>query len=377
MRWQRLRRTGLLEALVHPRFYAAQTGLEPTLGVAEVLDHFRAQGQASGARVSALFQADHYRAAAAEVGVQVVGDPFDHWLEVGAERRIVPTPLYDEAHYRAHRPGLPRRRWGFADFVTDGCYRLDRQPTPYTQSYGSRVPERARERQDPVLLTGMLHRAHAYDLRTTSWLEAGIADVRARIDRLTGPVADLVARAIAIEPSIGETPLDLRPASWPGHLHWNSVTVEAAEAVRRGLADTCATRAEAVVFLPDDGAQDPAREALSRLRDQDRVTGTVLCVLSGPGAQAPPGETAVDLRPHVARLDPRQRLQVALDLVRGTRSQHVRAVESFLGTRLLARYGRPLMNEMTVAWRVDGHDLDWEGLLRRIDVDQILAEHGR
>lgn len=360
MRWLRKRRTGLLASLVHPRFYAAQAGLDPALGVEEALAHFRAEGQAAGARVTALFQPEHYRQVAAAVGVRVTGDPFDHWLEVGVPRRIVPTPLYDEAHYRAHHPGLPEGVWGFADFAADGCYRLDRQPTPFTQSYGARVPDRARERHDPILLTGMLHRAEHYDLRHTSWLETGIAAVQAKIDRLaTGDVAAMVARAIALEPSIGETPLDLRSASWPPHLHWNSVTVAAAEGVRRSLA---APRAQAVVFLPDDGAQEPAREALARLR-ADGVSGTVLCVLSGPGAQAPAGESAVDLRPWIERLDPRQRLQVALDLVRGVRAEHVRAVESALGTRLLARYGRPLGNEMTVCGRVDGVDLDLAGLV--------------
>jgi hypothetical protein len=360
MRWLRTRRTGLLEALVHPRFYAAQTGLDPLTGVAEVLAHFRAEGQAAGARVTALFQADHYRAVAAAAGLEVTGDPFDHWLGEGVAARIVPTPLFDEAHYRAHHPGLPRRAWGFADFVTDGCYRLDRHPTPYVQSYGARVPDRARERQDPVLLTGMLHRAGSYDLTRTSWLEEGIAAVEAKIDRLSSPdVAAMVSRAIALEPSIGETPLDLRAASWPPHLHWNSVTVAAAESVRRGLA---ATEADAVLFLPDDGAAEPAAEALARLRAEG-LTGPVLCVLSGPGAQAPAGETVVDLRERIARLDPRQRLQVALDLVRGVGARHVLAVESYLGTRLLARYGRPLSNEMSVGGRVDGRWLDLAGLV--------------
>ncbi|GAB4005721.1 hypothetical protein [Nocardioides ultimimeridianus] len=332
---------------MHPRFYAAQTGLDPLLAPAEALAHFRAEGQAAGARVTALFQPSFYCAAAAAAGIEVEGDPFDHWLSVGAERRIVPTPLYDEAHYRAHHPELRADRWGFADFVTDGCYRLDRRPTAYVQSYGARVPEQARARQDPVLLTGMLHRCDEYDLRTTSWLESGIAAVAAKVDRLaSGPVADLVARAVAIEPAIGEVALPLRTASWPPHLHWDSLTVAAAEAVRRSLPSP---RADAVVFLPDDGS---AAEV--------DLPGRVLRVActDAAAATAAGDESAVDLRPFLERLGPRQRVQVVLDLVRGVAPAHVVVLENVLATRMLARYGRPLANTMTVSGTVDGRDAD-------------------
>jgi len=368
MRLTRRRREDLRRAMVHPRFYAAQVGLPGSVDVDAALAHHAAEGRAAGARLSALFDPAHYTRAAAEAGVPVDGDPYEHWLEVGVRHRVVPTTLYDEDHYRRHHPHLPARAWGFADFVTDGCYRLDRQPTPFFQSYGARVPERARERQDPVLVTAMLHRADRFDLRATSWLEQGIATLRAKVDRLSsGPVADMVARAIALDPTIGETPLARRPGSFPPHLHWNMVTVDAAEDVRRTLA---AQRADAVVFCPDDGQTAAVGERIARLRAEG-VAGPVLCVLTGPGAEAPTGEPAVDLRPHLARLDPRQRLQVALDLVRGVDARHVLAVESFLGTRLLARYGRPLANEMTVGGVLDGHDV---GLAEIVEIQRRRDE---
>lgn len=342
---------------MHPRFYAAQTGIDPLASPADALAHFRAEGRAAGARVTALFQPAFYRAAAEAAGVPVEGDPFDHWLSVGVERRIVPTPLYDETHYRAHHPEPRGDRWGFVDYVTDGCYRLDRRPTAYVQSYGARVPERARERQDPVLLTGMLHRAEEFDLRSTSWLEEGIGAVSAKVDRLaSGPVAELVARAVAIEPAIGEAPLAMRTASWPPHLHWDSLTVAAAEAVRRSLP---VRQADAVVFLPDDGSAAGVEPP-----------GVVLELACTDAAAAAPD--AVDLRPFLDRLGPRQRVQVVLDLVRGVRPGRVVVLDNVLGTRMLARYGRPLANTMTVAGRVDGEKVGLAGFVeaqRRRDED--------
>ncbi|GAB3864400.1 hypothetical protein GCM10028801_33490 [Nocardioides maradonensis] len=334
---------------MHPRFYAAQTGTDPLASPAEVLAHFRAEGKAAGARVTALFQPAFYCAAAAAAAVPVEGDPFEHWLAVGVERRIVPTPLYDDAHYRAHHPELRDDRWAFVDYATDGCYRLDRRPTAYVQSYGARVPERARERQDPVLLTGMLHRAGEFDLRTTSWLEEGIAAVAAKVERLaSGPVADLVARAVAIEPAIGEAPLAMRTASWPPHLHWDSLTVAAAEDLRRSLP---VGQADAVVFLPDDGSAAGV--------DLPGLVLEVACT----DAAASAAPHAVDLRPFLDRLGPRQRVQVVLDLVRGVRPGRVVVLENVLGTRMLARYGRPLANTMTVAGRVDGEKVGLAGFV--------------
>jgi hypothetical protein len=344
MRLFRRRRSDLRRQLVHPRFYAAQVGLPGDIDVDTALEHHEAEGRAAGARLTALFQESHYRAAAAAAGVAVTGDAFEHWLEVGVPARIVPTPLYDETHYREHHDHLSSGAWGFEDFVADGSYRLDRRPTPFFQSYGAKVPDGARERQDPVLLTGMLHRADRYDLRTTSWLEEGVATMRAKIDRLaSGPVAEMVAKAIALEPSIGETPLGMRAGSFPPHLHWNMVTVDASDAVRRSLASE---RADRVVFVPDEGG--PVADA------------DALFVLTGPRAQAPAGRPVADLRPHLARLDPRQRLQVALGLVRGVRATELVAVDNVLGTRLVARYGRPLGNEMSVRVVVDGRDLTLE-----------------
>ncbi|GAB2984735.1 hypothetical protein [Nocardioides montaniterrae] len=348
MRLFRRRRDDLLPALVHPRFYAAQVGLDPSIGVDDALAHFETTGRAAGARVTALFDPAHYQAAARAAGLEVTGDPFEHWLAAGVPRRVVPTTLFDEAHYRAHHPHLAAGVWGFEDFVRDGSYRLDRQPTPFFQSYGAKVPDRARERHDPVLTTGMLHRADRYDLRTTSWLEQGVATLRAKVERLSeGPVADLVAKAIALEPSIGETPLAMRPGSFPPHLHWNMVTVDAADAVRRTLP---VQHAHTVVFAPDDGGAAPD--------DAD-----ALFVLTGPGARAPEGRAVADLRVPLARLDPRQRLQVVLGLVRGVRAQEVLAVDNVLGTRLIARYGRPLGNEMSVSAVVEGRELSLEEIV--------------
>lgn len=351
-------RSQRLRAMTHPVFYAAQAavaGFEPPASteVEDVVAHYERVGRAAGARVGALFQPDWYRSRAAAAGLAVEGDPFEHFLEVGWDARVVPTPLYDEEWYVRSTPDVGRGEWGFEHYLRVGCYLKGSKAGPYAPNYGEHEPARAAQRHQPVLLTGMLHRAAEYDLRRTSWLEEGVAAGAAKLAGLEDPrVRDLVAKAAAIEPGI----LDEGPGRWVAwlpHLHPNAVTSTAAETVRRSLP---VDRADAVVYFPDEGSHDDAHRVVAELRA--RGAETVVAVTTAHTAEPPTGLITADLRPHLVRLDRRQRLRVALDVLRGLAPRHAVAVDNVLGHRVIARHGQALQTEMTVAGRLEGRDLD-------------------
>ncbi|MCL2542644.1 MAG: hypothetical protein FWE71_09345 [Nocardioidaceae bacterium] len=371
LRRAKRQRTDRVRMVTHPAFYLAQAGVAgfeapETLDVDGTVEHFAAVGQAAGARVSALFQPDCYLSRAQEAGLEVTGDPFEHWLEVGWDHRVVPTPLFDEQWYAAADTGARAGEWGFEHFLREGCYRKGRDAGPFAPNYGDNEAMRARERHDPVLMTGMLNHAERYDLRRTSWLEEGVAKGRERLDSLDDPrVVALVAKAAAIEPEI----MDEGPGRWVAwlpHLHPNVVTATAAEDVRRSLP---VDRADAVVYFPDDGPHDDALRVVEELRSAGATT--VVAVTTGPRSRPPEGIVTADLRPRLTRLDRRQRLRVALDVLRGLAPAHAVAVDNVLGTRVLARHGRALRTEMTVAGRLEGRALDLDAM---VEVQRVRDE---
>ena len=130
--------------------------------------------------------------------------PFLHWLSVGWDERVVPTVLFDEEFYVARHPDVASGPdWAFAQYLRAGCYAPGRSPTPFGPNYGGVPAPDARERQDPPLVTGLLHRAADYDLTRTSWLEQGVTLGAAKLAALdTERMRGLVAKAAAIEPLI-------------------------------------------------------------------------------------------------------------------------------------------------------------------------------
>jgi hypothetical protein len=173
-----------LRSAAHPRFYAAQVG-EPGIAadVEGAIAHFLASGLRDGARISGLFNAEVYAQRLEERGLEVGPgvDTFLHWLSVGWDARVVPTVLFDEGFYVGRHPDLANGPdWAFAQYLRAGCYAPGRLPTPFGPNYGGVAAPDARERQDPPLVAGLLHRAADHDLSRTSWLEeAGSTGLRA------------------------------------------------------------------------------------------------------------------------------------------------------------------------------------------------------
>ncbi|MDZ5623118.1 hypothetical protein SFC88_19925 [Nocardioides sp. HM23] len=339
-----------LRSAAHPRFYAAQVG-EPALAddVEAAITHFVASGLGDGARISGLFNVDVYRARLAERGLEITAgvDPFLHWLSVGWDERVVPTVLFDEEFYVARHPDVTSGPdWAFAQYLRAGCYAPGRSPTPFGPNYGGVPAPDARERQDPPLVTGLLHRAADYDLTRTSWLEEGVTAGVAKLARLdTERMRGLVAKAAAIEPLIAQTPRE-RWVSWPPHTHPMLMPAARAEEVRRGLG---LVRADTVFVVPG-GAPGPGLVAAAKaLRDLEPEATVVVVTTDDPApTQVDDRAVPVDLAAPWSGFTEARRLLGLLDVVRGLRPRRVVVAGSPVGWRLLAKHGTTLRHEMSL-----------------------------
>ena len=150
-----------------------------------------------------LFSSQHYRQAAAAAGVTVEGPPMVHFLRTGAELRIVPTPLFDDAFYLRRNPDLQTfPAWRFLHFVEHGLFEGREYGGPPSLSIFSDPEERnatsgrgqlaLRTTGDPGALPLGLRAMGRAQRRVTAMLgSAGFAETMARAQRL--------------EPLVGET----------------------------------------------------------------------------------------------------------------------------------------------------------------------------
>lgn len=342
-----------LRSAAHPRFYAAQVG-EPALAddVDAAVTHFFESGQRDGARISGLFNPDVYQERLQERGLEVDAgvDPFEHWLTVGWDERVVPTVLFDDAFYVGRHPDLASGpEWSFAQYLRAGCYAAGRWPTPFGPNYGAGpAAPGARERHDPPLVAGLLHRAVDYDLTRTSWLEEGVALGATKLAGLgSDRMRDLVAKAAAIEPLIAQTPRE-RWVSWPPHTHPMVMPTARAEQVRRELG---LVRADTVIVVPGGDVAGPGLVAVASALRATEPEATVLVVTTDD--PTPPhldvGAATVDLAAPWSGFSDARRLTGLLDVVRGVRPRRVVVAGSAVGRQLLSRHGTTLSNEMTLA----------------------------
>ena len=340
-----------LRSAAHPRFYAAQVG-EPGIAadVEGAIAHFVAFGLWEGARISGLFNAEVYAQRLDERGLEIGPgvDPFLHWLSVGWDERVVPTVLFDEAFYVGRHPDLANGPdWAFAQYLRAGCYAPGRSPTPFGPNYGGVPASDARERQDPPLVAGLLHRAADYDLSRTSWLEEGVALGATKLAALDSErMRGLVAKAAAIEPLIAQPPRE-RWVSWPPHTHPMLMPTARAEEVRRALG---LARADTVLVVPGGPPGPGLLAAVSGLRALEPDATVIVVTVDDPAQPRLDDRTLhVDLAVPWTGFTEARRLFGLLDVVRGLRPRRVVVAGSVVGWRLLSRYATTLRHEMSLA----------------------------
>jgi hypothetical protein len=189
----------------HPRLYSAQfspaqrKALGGEFDVERAVSHYLAHGADEGKRLCALFNPDWYLEQLDRAGIGIGAEtvPFLHWLSVGWDERIVPTPLFHQGFYEERYPGATQTyAWSFIHYLMKGCYQGDRLASPSGRHHAGGEDPQASELQAPLLLREMLYRADDYDLSRTSWAEEGARVARTKYDALhSAHMTALVAKA--------------------------------------------------------------------------------------------------------------------------------------------------------------------------------------
>jgi hypothetical protein len=160
--WKRLR------MCAHPRLYSAQfspaqrEALGGEFDVERAVSHYLAHGADEGKRLCALFNPDWYLEQLDRAGIGIGAEtvPFLHWLSVGWDERIVPTPLFHQGFYEERYPGATQTyAWSFIHYLMKGCYQGDRLASPSGRHHAGGEDPQASELQAPLLLREMLYRA--------------------------------------------------------------------------------------------------------------------------------------------------------------------------------------------------------------------------
>ncbi len=362
---------------VHPRFYAAQLSEEERAGLVDgpdvetALEHYLAQGGRTGARICAFFNPGWYDDRLAELGLAVPDgeDGFRHWLTVGWERKVIPTPLFDPDWYLAHHPMLRSHpRWIFHHYLTRGCYQPQWVPSPAGRHHGGAADEDAARRQDPLLLPELLHHADRHDLRRTSWLEEGVVAVLAKRRRLeSDELRAQVAKASELEPGLHAPLRTELPTVAPPYAHQGSRMADEVVAARSALGLGTQDTVDTIVLVPHCRMSGAARVA-GLFTDAARVAGgpdsvaviaTDLPVFERPEL-FPADVPVLDLTRHVAGMAPPARRELLADLVRSLRARRVVVVNSLLGWQLVEELGDQLAAVMDLGaylftWELDEH----------------------
>jgi hypothetical protein len=361
--WKRLR------VCAHPLFYSAQLSaseleaLDGELDVDLAVSHYLAHGVDEGKRVCALFNPDWYLEQLERAGIAIGREwvpflgrlasgsnkrsaerrpTFLHWLAVGWNRRIVPTPLFDEGFYKErYRDIATSYPWTFVHFLKEGCYEPDRLASPHGRHHPGGADPQAAERQAPLLLREMLYRAEHYDLSRTSWAEEGARAAWAKYDALrSSRMTELVAKAADIEPLVLQPNRKYPVANTRPYRSRRLYLDRQAEDLRRAVDRV---HVDTVVLVPGGtGAVSPLLEQLLARVGSD----SALVVATDAGANAEeskaPENAYLDLLPFLDGMEEDFRLDLLLDLARGLTAERIVVIRSELGWELLGTYGRQL-----------------------------------
>jgi hypothetical protein len=331
------------------------------LDIDAAVSHYLAHGVHEGKRLCALFNPDWYLEEADRAGITVEADtvPFLHWLSVGWDEQIVPTPLFHQGFYEERYPGATiSYAWSFMHYLMKGCYQADRLASPYGRHHPGGDDPQASELQAPLLLREMLYRAENYDLSRTSWAEEGVRVARAKYDALqSAPVTALIAKAGEIEPLILQRQWDYPVVGAPPYRARRLFLDRQAEELRRAVGRVHAD----IVLLVAGGSANGVTAALNPLLAQ-MEPGELLVVATDTRGTAEgngvPESAYLDLLPFLDGMEQDFRVDLLLDLVRGLTAKRVVVVDGELGWMLLAVYGRQLSAQTSLGAYVPSAEND-------------------
>ena len=329
---------------------AERAELGDDAGVDAVVEHFLDRGAAAGLRVSAFFNPQWYDERLAELGLAVPDGevPFLHWLTVGWERKVVPTPLFDADWYLEHHPALRSHpRWIFHHYLTRGCYQPQFLPSPAGRHHGGAPDDEAAAAPGPAAPAGAAapcrrarpapHQlARGGSGRRTREAPAARDDRAERTDR-EGRRARAAVSTRPCAPSC--------PTIAPPHAHPGTRMADEVAAARAALG---LDQVDTIVLVPHCRMSGAARVA-GLFTDAARAAGgpdsvaviaTDLPVFERPNL-FPADVRVLDLAGHVAGMAQPARRDVLHELLRDLRPRRIVLINSLLGWQLVSEARRP------------------------------------
>jgi glycosyltransferase involved in cell wall biosynthesis len=319
--------------LFDPEVYRATSGLPDDATPVELLTRYLAVDYPRGAAPGPMFDADHYAAELARLGLRCPpGEPpFRHWLKVGVARRISPTPLFDAAEYLALNPDLKT----YPDWLFDHWLRLGIQA-------GRAFDNNLRFARDSQQLSASQSAAARWEvIRRLARAPGAAADLHAmRTARRSDAFRSLVEAAAAIDPNVPA--VDERTPSMVPPFH----------------DDDYAAFRQVVDVLPAEGCDALVLMPFGKLGGADFVAGVLATTLHDGGSRTvvlrtdaedwerpdwfPYEVTTVDISSLLPPQPPRLRQRILYEVIRRLAPRAVFNVNSRLAFDTFATYGARL-----------------------------------
>jgi glycosyltransferase involved in cell wall biosynthesis len=382
-----------LKEAIHPGLYFSQTGNEQHLVLEEVFAHFLSQGAFEGLRPCLFFNEGWYRETLERMrhsGAPYLPssgplfdrgvNPFLHWITLGVEHRIVPTPLFDEAYYLSRNPTLERwPGWVFLHYLKHGCFEANRRPSTYVDKVASADPT-AKASRNPLLLAHVFGAQSPWsnlrpmnpavlgiqtDPVTGFPLEQAAAHVVRKTQKLESAVyRELIAKAAQIEPLVLR-PHSPRDISWLPIKHDVVDLAECAEALRRDIG---LEEVDTLVLAPHcrmAGSARVAGELLHAISEVGPQENVLLLTTDLPDFERPewfPDNIRVfDVSRYADGLPHEKRIRLLLDVARGLAPIRIVNVNSRLGWELFRDFGPQLAQATDLFCYLFTWDLDEHG----------------
>ena len=373
-----------LGSLFMPELYRGSIDAGPELPAEALLAHFLAVGWRDGHRPSALFHERWYRGLVAErEDVPAIDDanPYLHWFYIGRAAGLVPTPLFEAAHYldvHADMRGSSPDR-AFEHYLSNGVREQGRTASVHFDAAHYRRSSGLRGLASPLLdyiVRGQhigLAPVRGIDLDffasdnpwASSPAEESAIHARAKLRRLERPAfADMLEELETLEPQVVR-PYGPRQVRMPPMIHPETTLVNEARPVAAALGGRSY---DSIVLIPHCRMAGSAKvsgaliDALGSATDRSRVLVVTTDMSVFERSDWFPDDIDLfDFSAHVGDAPVERRARALLDLVRGLRPERLININSNVGWHLTTNYGRQLAEWMHLYVYLFCWDLDFKG----------------
>lgn len=382
-----------LLAAFHSDYYRGSIKAEESTPPYALLAHYLTSGWAEGKRPSPLFHPDWYEEqVSAEVESEQIGvhNPWLHWMYTGRPAHIIPTPLFDLAHYIELNPDAVGYADGkpFEHYVERAFIEHGRSASVYFDSNIYRANAGVMLDDSPLvdyLLRGQfLNIAHVNGFNASTLIPANTdtsspaeelaIQAHRKLDRLKDTViADIVRAIEEQEPQIAR-PYGKRKVRMAPEFHPEaSLTLEARN-IRQHLPKE---QYDTIVLIPHCRMAGSAKVSGAMVNALSNVTdhSSILIVMTDMSVMEradwfPPAVDVFDFNQHTHQAPQERRCRALMDMVRGLRPKRLININSNLGWHLTKHYGRQLSEWMHLycylfCWDVDrkgnkgGYPIQW------------------